>query len=185
MLKACNLHKRGQIKLFNQLTSHFCAESFEENAAMRWLLKLLYVFTFASGQANFPRRSSSSKVSWNDDLLITLMQGCNTSTTDLGCNVTPPAAHIFNTSVQIPGEVFANVTEDSVGLLYSLYLTSFLFPVDPDLWGRGFTVSSPVVSATVSGRNISNLASPVVITLPITSVEVTELIWCMQCDSSF
>lgn len=140
---------------------------------------------FASGQANFPRRSSSSKVSWNDDLLITLMQGCNTSTTDLGCNVTPPAAHIFNTSVQIPGEVFANVTEDSVGLLYSLYLTSSLFPVDPDLWGRGFTVSSPVVSATVSGRNISNLASPVVITLPITSVEVTELIWCMQCDSSF
>ena len=129
-------------------------------------------FYFASGQTNFSCGCSNSKGTWSDDLLITIMRGFNTSTTDMDCEVTPPAAHIFNLSVQLPGEVFANETEDGVGLLYSLYLTSSLFPVDPDLWGQGFTVSSPVVSATVSGRNISNLASPVVITLPITSVEV-------------
>ena len=139
-------------------------------------------FFFASDQTNFSCGCSNSKRSLSDNLLITIIQGCNSSTIVKGCELTPPAARIFNASVQLPDEVFANVTEDGVGLLYSLYLTSSLFPVDPDLWGQGFTVSSPVVSATVSGRNISNLASPVVITLPITSVEVTELIWHMQFD---
>ena len=81
-------------------------------------------------------------------------------------------------SVQLPAEVFTNVTEDSAGLLYSLYLTSSLFPIATDSRSEGFTVGSPVVGAAVSGRNISNLASPIVITLPITSVEVNRLIWC-------
>ena len=139
-------------------------------------------FYFASDQTNFSCGCSNSKGSLSDNLLITIIRGCNSSTTDMGCEVTPPAARIFNASVQLPDEVFANVTEDGVGLLYSLYLTSSLFPVDPDLWGQGFTVSSPVVSATVSGRNISNLACPVVITLPITSVEVTQLIWPIPFD---
>ena len=84
-----------------------------------------------------------------------------------------------NISVQLPAEVFANVTEDSVGLLYTLYLTSSLFPIAPDSRNETFTnvtVATPVVGAAVSGRNISNLASPVVITLPITSTEVNKLI---------
>ena len=84
-----------------------------------------------------------------------------------------------NISVQLPAEVFTNVTEDSAGLLYSLYLTSSLFPIALDSRNETFTnvtVATPVVGAAVSGRNISNLASPVVITLPITSTEVSELI---------
>ena len=84
-----------------------------------------------------------------------------------------------NISVLLPAEVFANVTEDSVGLLYTLYLTSSLFPIAPDSRNETFTnvtVATPVVGAAVSGRNISNLASPVVITLPITSTEVNKLI---------
>ena len=83
-----------------------------------------------------------------------------------------------NISVQLPAEVFANVTEDSVGLLYTLYFTSSLFPIAPDSRNESFTnvtVATPVVGAAVSGRNISNLASPVNVTLPITSTEVSEL----------
>ena len=89
----------------------------------------------------------------------------------MGFNITPATSHILNASIQLPGEVFANLTEDN-GLLYSVYLTPSLFPVDPELWHEGFAVSSPVVSASVSGKNISNLLSPIVITLPITSVKV-------------
>ena len=83
-----------------------------------------------------------------------------------------------NISVLLPAEVFANVTEDSVGLLYTSYFTSSLFPIAPDSRNESLTnvtVATPVVGAAVSGRNISNLASPVVITLPITSEEVNEL----------
>ena len=127
----------------------------------------------SSDQSNFTFGNSNNKEndSWSDDLLITIKQRCNTSTTDTGFNITPATAHILNASIQLPGEVFANLTEDN-GLLYSVYLTSSLFPIDPELWHEGFTVSSPVVSVTVSGKNISNLLSPIVITLPITSVKV-------------
>ena len=110
-----------------------------------------------SGSGNSERNSSDGK-SGNDNSLLLLAS---------------------NISVQLPAEVFANVTEDSVGLLYSLYLTSSLFPIATDSWNETFTnvtVATPVVGAAVSGRNISNLASPVVITLPITSTEVNELI---------
>ena len=41
MLQACNLHKRGQIKLFNQLTSHFCAESLEEKCCYEMTFKII------------------------------------------------------------------------------------------------------------------------------------------------
>ena len=111
----------------------------------------------SSGSGNSERNSSDGQ-SGNDNSLLLLAS---------------------NISVQLPAEVFANVTEDSVGLLYSLYLTSSLFPIAFDSWNETFTnvtVATPVVGAAVSGRNISNLASPVVITLPIISTEVSELI---------
>ena len=111
----------------------------------------------SSGSGN-GEKNSSDGLSGNDNSLLLLAS---------------------NISVQLPAEVFANVTEDSVGLVYSLYLTSSLFPIATDSWNETFTnvtVATPVLGATVSGRNISNLASPVVITLPITSTEVNELI---------
>ena len=104
-----------------------------------------------------------------------MMPEHNTLTTDMPPDAALPPPNI---SVQLPAEVFTNVTEDSAGLLYSLYLTSSLFPIATDSRSEGFTVGSPVVGAAVSGRNISNLASPIIITLPITSVEVNRLIWC-------
>ena len=92
----------------------------------------------------------------------------NTSTTD--------KMAMRNFSLQLPGEVFANVTEDRIGLSYFLYDTASLFPLAPDSRERNFTVASLVVGAAVSGKNITDLNSPVVVTLPITSVdlEVTE-----------
>ena len=110
----------------------------------------------SSGSDNSERNSSDGQ-SGNDNSLLLLAP---------------------NISVQLPAEVFANVTEDSAGLLYSLYLTSSLFPIALDSRSEGFTVATPVVGAAVSGRNLSNLTSPVVITLPITSVKVNRLIWC-------
>ena len=126
--------------------------------------------------------SSSGGGSGSDSSVTTMMPEHNTSTTDMPPDALPP--NISNISVQLPAEVFANVTEDRVGLLYSLYLLSSLFPVATDSRNEGFTVGTPVVGAAVSGRNISNLASPVLITLPITSVEVNEVMLSIQCMST-
>ena len=104
----------------------------------------------------------------------TLTPEYSTSTTDLIPEISSPGPNISNISVQLPGEVFANVTDNSVGLLYSLYLTGSLFPVAPDSQEEGFFIASPVVGAAVSGKNIVNLHSPVIITLPITSVQVID-----------
>ena len=120
--------------------------------------------------------SSSGGGSGSNSSVTTMMPEHNTSTTDMPPDALPPP-NISNISVLLPAEVFANVTEERVGLLYSLYLLSSLFPVAPDSRNEGFTVATPVVGAAVSGRNISNLASPVLITLPITSTEVNEVIW--------
>ena len=120
--------------------------------------------------------SSSGGGSGSNSSVTTMMPEHNTSTTDMPPDALPPP-NISNISVLLPAEVFANVTEERVGLLYSLYLLSSLFPVAPDSRNKGFTVATPVVGAAVSGRNISNLASPVLITLPITSTEVNEVIW--------
>ena len=127
--------------------------------------------------------SSSGGGSGSDSSVTTMMPEHNTSTTDMPPDALPPP-NISNISVQLPAEVFANVTEDRVGLLYSLYLLSSLFPVATDSRNEGFTVGTPVVGAAVSGRNISNLASPVLITLPITSVEVNEVMLSIQCMST-
>ena len=120
--------------------------------------------------------SSSGGGSGSNSSVTTMMPEHNTSTTDMPPDALPPP-NISNISVLLPAEVFANVTEERVGLLYSLYLLSSLFPVAPDSRNEGFTVATPVVGAAVSGRNISNLASPVLITLPITSTEVNGVIW--------
>ena len=104
----------------------------------------------------------------------TLTPEYNTSTTDMIPELSSPGPNISNISVQLPGEVFTNVTDNSVGLLYSLYLTGSLFPVAPDSQEEGFFIASPVVGAAVSGKNIVNLHSPVIITLPITSVQVID-----------
>ena len=124
-----------------------------------FLIKISFVLDqpVSSGSGNNERNSSDGR-SGNDNSLLLLAS---------------------NISVQLPAEVFTNVTEDSVGLLYSLYLTSSLFPIATDSRSETFTnvtVATPVVGAAVSGRNISNLTSPVVIKLPITSTEVSELI---------
>ena len=124
---------------------------------------------------------SLMKISFALDQPVSSGSGNNerNSSDDQSGNVNSLLLLASNISVQLPTEVFTNVTEDSAGLLYSLYLTSSLFPIALDSQNETFTnvtVATPVVGAAVSGRNISNLASPVVITLPITSTEVSELI---------
>ena len=96
----------------------------------------------------------------------------NISTTD----ITPKLSTTRPTiSVDLPGEVFTNMTEDTVGLFYSVHLTGSLFPIAHNSQEDGSSIGSPVVGAAVSGKNVANLESPVVITLPITSVQVTEI----------
>lgn len=95
--------------------------------------------------------------------------GFSTSTTDMTSKISTPAFHNF--SLQLPGEVFANLTEDRIGLSYFLYATASLFPVAPDSQERNFSVASPVVGVAVNGENITHLDSPVIISLPITSVD--------------
>lgn len=102
----------------------------------------------------------------------TLTPEYNISTTD----ITPELSTIRPTiSVDLPGEVFTNMTEDTVGLFYSLYLTGSLFPIAHNSQEDGFSIGSPVVGAVVSGKNVVNLESPVVIKLPITFLQVTEI----------
>lgn len=131
---------------------------------------------YVSGNATFTSGSGNSEgsTSGSGDVYSSLTPEYSTSATNTTPQISTPGPTISNISVQLPGEVFANVTGKSVGLLYSLYLSGSLFPVAPDSREEGFSIGSPVVGAAVSGKDIANLDSPVVITLPITSVEVNE-----------
>jgi len=126
-------------------------------------------YLYAPGNARFLSESGSNNGEGgrSGNMQDTLTPEYNISTTD----ITPKLSTTRPTiSVDLPGEVFTNMTEDRVGLFYSLYLTGSLFPQED-----GFSIGSPVVGAAVSGKNVVNLESPVVVTLPITSVQVTEI----------
>lgn len=128
----------------------------------------------APGNARFLSESGSNigEGGRSGNMQDTLTPEYNISTTD----ITPKLSTTRPTiSVDLPGEVFTNMTEDAVGLFYSLYLTGSLFPIAHNSQEDGISIGSPIVGAAVSGKNVVNLESPVVITLPITSVQVTEI----------
>ena len=128
-------------------------------------------YLYAPGNARFLSESGSNNGEGgrSGNMQDTLTPEYKISTTD----ITPKLSTIRPTiSVDLPDEVFTNMTEDTVGLMYSLYLTCSLFPIAPNSQEDGFSIGSPVVGAAVSGKNVVNLESPVVVTL---SVQVTEI----------
>lgn len=67
-----------------------------------------------------------------------------------------------NLSVIIPPDAFHEIEDQNeTGIFFSFYLIPSLFPVS----SNDSVVGSPIVAASIAGRQLSNLSSPVVITL--------------------
>lgn len=67
-----------------------------------------------------------------------------------------------NLSIFIPSNAFDEIEDQNeTGVFFSFYLTPSLFLVADE----SFIVGSPVVAASIAGREVSNLESPVIITL--------------------
>ena len=71
------------------------------------------------------------------------------------------------TSITLPPEVFTDINNSDVGLLFSVYLTTVLFPVADESQEEGFVVGSLVLGASLAERYIINLTEPVNITLEL------------------
>ena len=71
------------------------------------------------------------------------------------------------TSITLPREVFTDINDSDVGLLFSIYLTSVLFPVADGSREDGFVVGSLVLGASLAERYITSLTEPVNITLEL------------------
>ena len=67
-----------------------------------------------------------------------------------------------NLSVIIPPDAFHEIEDQNeTGIFFSFYLIPSLFPVS----SKDLVVGSPVVAASIAGHQLSNLSTPVVITL--------------------
>lgn len=67
-----------------------------------------------------------------------------------------------NLSIVLPPDAFHEIEDQNeTGIFFSFYLIPSLFPVSSD----ELVVGSPVVAASIAGHQLSNLSSPVVITL--------------------
>ena len=78
-----------------------------------------------------------------------------------------------NISIYLPPAVFNNVTDLSVGLLFSFYRVATLFPVRTEIDGdREYpAISSPVVGAALALQEpVANLIENIIITLPFSVV---------------
>ena len=69
------------------------------------------------------------------------------------------------TSITLPPEVFTDITDSDVGLLFSVYFTPILFPVADKSQEEGFVEGSLVLGASLAERYITSLTQPVKVTL--------------------
>ena len=68
----------------------------------------------------------------------------------------------FNLSIVLPPVAFDEIDDQNeTGIVLSFYLVPSLFPVSDD----NLVVGSPVLAASIAGREVSNLSDPVIITL--------------------
>lgn len=75
-----------------------------------------------------------------------------------------------NLSVVLPPDIFSEIEyQNETGVWFNFYLVPSLFPVS----SGNFVVGSPVVAATVAGHEVSNLLTPVVITLQSSQEKVS------------
>lgn len=84
------------------------------------------------------------------------------------------AQEYSNLSITLPPVAFDEIDDQNeTGIVLSIYLIPTLFPVSDN----NFAVGSPVIAASIAGREVSNLSDPVVITLQ-TLIGRDEVCWC-------
>ena len=86
--------------------------------------------------------------------------------------------------IELPGNVFENITNERTGVVFSYYSTSSLFPlrIEQDISENSTykAIGSSVISAIVAGQNETrNLRQPVVVYLDI-SIMVSSCVLYMQ-----
>ena len=81
-----------------------------------------------------------------------------------------------NISISLPPAAFAQLNDTDVGVLFSFYNTSALFPVKRDSDSDFPEVVSPVIGASLAGSDsLVNLSQNIVMTLPFTTVSIIRI----------
>ena len=86
-------------------------------------------------------------------------------------------------NVQLPPETFENISDPSVGLVFTVYQVGSLFPVESAMRDEGFIVGSLVLGVSVAEMSVANLSQPVVVTLQIDPNRVVGMIRCSSLRS--
>ena len=71
-------------------------------------------------------------------------------------------------SATLPATIFRNLGDTDVGVFFSLYEESSLFPIADPL--NDTRIGSPVVAATVAGRTFRDLPEPVLVLVRLDDV---------------
>ena len=70
-------------------------------------------------------------------------------------------------SVSLPPDLFANLSDNNLGLVFTTFNTSVLYPLANET-RETFAVASSVVGATVAGHTVTGLTTNVTIVLKLT-----------------
>lgn len=82
--------------------------------------------------------------------------------TGLNVSTNGIAPEYSNLSISLPSVAFDEIEDQNeTGLILNIYLVPTLFPVSDN----NVVVGSPVLAASIAGREVNNLSDPVIITL--------------------
>lgn len=82
-----------------------------------------------------------------------------------------------NISISLPFNVFSHINSTDVGLLYSYYRDSNLFPLRVETETGHPAIASPVIGASlVQTEPIVNLTQPIVMVLPYRVVRINNIV---------
>ena len=70
-------------------------------------------------------------------------------------------------SISLPPDLFANLSDNNLGLVFTMFNTSVLYPLANEM-RETFSVASSVVGATVAGHIVTGLTTNVSIVLKLT-----------------
>ena len=87
-----------------------------------------------------------------------------------------------NITISLPPALFKNLTETSVGLLYTYYSNSSLFPVRRINDSEYPAIATPVIGASlVEIPSVVNLSEPIIMTLPLMVVSQCSFLYQRMC----
>lgn len=112
--------------------------------------------------SGFGIRLTDGSLSNDTDDTPTYMSPTNMAITD-ETDVDEGAELYDNISIQLPSALFANLTETSVGVLFTFYITPALFPVR-----RAYDEALPAVGSPVIGASLAEMDPPVNLTVNVT-----------------